>query len=243
MGHFRYSLLVAAAIAAGSAIGAEAADFRFPPVSEPMVPIPAAIPIPDYSAWYLRGDIAWSFQENPDLKQSGISFSGEDMEDTWNFGVGFGHYFTDNIRGDVTVDYRLFAEVTGVDAATGSKHTAKLSSTVVLANIYYDLRGRDDFTPYLGAGFGFTFNETNGQRIKLGGAVTGSAGGDTNLALAAAAMAGFSYRMNDGWLFDAGYRFLYLGDAETVRNGTVGALKIDDLFAHELRVGFRYELN
>lgn len=241
MGNFRKSLLVALAIAAGSATGVKAADFRFPP--EPVVPVPAAIPVPEYSNWYLRGDIGVAFHENPDLSLPGATFTGEDMDETLSIGLGFGHYFTDKIRGDVTVDYYMSAEATGFDTVAGSTHTAELSSTAVLANLYFDFRGRDGFTPYLGAGIGFASNQTNGQIVTTAGVVTGGSGGAEKFSLAGAVMAGFSYRMHDSWLFDAGYRFLYMGDAETNANGATSILFIDDIIAHELRVGFRYELN
>ena len=239
MGYLRISLLAGAMIAAGWATGAKAADFLFPRV--PAVPVPAPVPVPVYShVWYLRGDIAWSHQEDPDLRSVGASFSGEDIDETWGFGGGFGRYFRDNIRGDITIDYRVDADVTGVDTVTSSRHTTDLSSTVVLANVYYDIRGRDHFTPYVGVGLGFTHNRTDERVVTPGGLRTG---GDSETGLALSAMAGLSYRLHEGWLFDAGYRYLYLGDAGADANGVTGALQIDDIHAHELRIGLRYELN
>ena len=54
-------------------------------------------------------------------------------------------------------------------------------------------------------------------------------------------MAGFSYRLSSWWMFDAGYRYLFLGDAKTQPPGTANSLQIDDIRAHELRFGVRYE--
>ena len=226
MGHFRYSLLVAAAIAAGSATGAGAQKYSFP--SPPVMPVPPAVAIPDYSAWYLRGDIAWSFSGDPELSQSGVSFFNEDMDGTVAFGAGLGYYFLDNIRGDITADYRADADVTGINSLTGARVQTELSSTVVLASLYYDIGGRDHITPYFGGGIGFTYNDT---------------GSDNNIDFAAAATAGVTIGLRDGLLFDAGYRFLYLGEAETAATGAGAALSIDDIYAHELRVGLRYEIN
>ncbi|GBE42205.1 putative adhesin RP828 precursor [bacterium BMS3Bbin10] len=226
MGHFRYSLVVAALIAAGSATSAQAQKFQFPP--PPVTPVPAAIAVPDYSAWYLRGDIAWSLFEDPDMSQQGVAFSSEDIDDAFSLGGGFGYYFSDSIRGDVTVDHRFESDVEGVNSQSGARIETNLSSTAVLANLYFDFGGRDYITPYLGAGLGFSYNDT---------------GSEANVDLAAAAMAGVSFSIHDGFLFDAGYRFLYLGDAETSGSGAAAALSIDDVYAHELRVGFRYELN
>jgi opacity protein-like surface antigen len=233
MGTWSRTLFAACALIAGPITGAVAADFRFPPA--PVVQVPEPIPIPDYSAWYLRGDIGYAFNEDPDLSFAGVSLSRSEMDDTWSLGVGLGYNFQDNIRGDITLDYRFKTDLHGISPGTGTPRAAELSSTVTLANLYYDFRGRDHFSPYIGAGLGFTFNETNAQ--------TGTIGGDDSFDLAAAAMAGISYRMDNQWLFDAGYRFLYLGEAQTGSSGAIGALSIDDIYSHELRIGFRYELN
>jgi opacity protein-like surface antigen len=233
MGTLSRTLLVACALIAGSVVGAAAADFRFPP--EPVTPVPEAIAIPDYSnLWYLRGDVGYSINEDPDLSLASASFNGEKMDESWSIGAGFGYNFTDNIRGDLTLDHRFEADVTGSNSVTSAQSTIALASTVGLANLYYDFRDREHFAPYLGAGIGWTYNETDAQ--------IGAASNDESFELALAAMAGFSYRLDDGWLFDAGYRFLYLGDAQTGSTATAGAVSIEDIYAHELRVGFRYEL-
>jgi len=227
------TLLVACALVAGPVTGAAAADFRYPP--SPVVAVPSAVAIPDYSAWYLRGDIGYAFNEDPDMSRSGTAFTGTGMDDNWSIGGGIGYYFRDNIRGDVTIEHRLDADVTGTNPVTATRSVAELNSTVGLANLYYDFRGRDHFSPYVGAGLGFTLNEMN--------EVNGATLEDDNIDLAAALMAGFSYRLREGWLFDAGYRLLYLGEAQTESTAATGALGVEDIYSHELRIGFRYELN
>jgi opacity protein-like surface antigen len=233
MGTWSRTLLVACALVAGPVTGAAAADFRYPP--EPVVAVPSAVPIPDYSAWYLRGDIGFAFNEDPDMSRSGTAFTGTGMDDSWSIGGGIGYNFRDNIRGDVTIDHRIVTDVTGTNPVTAIRSVAELSSTVTLANLYYDIRGRDHFSPYVGVGLGFTLNEMeekNGVTLD-----------DDNIDLAGALMAGFSYRLRDGWLFDAGYRFLYLGEAQTESTATIGALGVEEIYSHELRIGFRYELH
>lgn len=233
-------ILVACALLVAPVTGAAAADFKVPP--EPVIPVPAPIPIPDYSGgWYLRGDAAWSFNEDPEVHQAGVAFSNESIDDSLTLGGGFGHNFRDKIRGDITLDYRLDADVKATDPGSGSRHNAQVSSTVALVNVYYDVLGRERVTPYIGTGIGFSYNETDGQTITFDGEVTGVTGGHSNTDFAFAAMAGFSYRLRDGWLFDAGYRFLYLGDVQTGSSDIIDELRINDLKAHELRFGVRYE--
>lgn len=236
MAFLRRSIFAACLLVAGTATSAVAGgSFGYP--VEPVVPVPAPIPIPDYgNSFYLRGDFGWALHENPDIGVPGLGYSNDDLDDTWSLGVGFGYNFRDNFRGDITLDYRFDAEASATDAG-GDTHRADLSSIVGLVNVYYDFRGRDRFTPYVGGGIGVTFNETDDHTVSTGG--TSSGKGTTEFA--AALMAGFSYRMNSWWMFDAGYRYLFLGDAETKSSGATGKLLIDDIRAHELRVGVRYE--
>ena len=89
-----------------------------------------------------------------------------------------------------------------------------LKSTVALANLYYDFDFGSRFTPYLGVGLGFTHNEaTAGSVIDDTGAVTATIDGSSSTNVAGAAMAGVSMKLRDRLSLDAGYRFLYLGDA------------------------------
>ena len=241
MGNLRLSTALAGALIISSLTTAQAADFSFPP--QPMVSVPSPVPVPEYTnGWYLRGDIAYGLTVDPDLSQSGASFARESMDDTWGFGAGFGYMFDEHFRADLTIDYRLDADVRGTDRVTGSLYETGVQSTVGLANIYYDFHSREEFTPYIGAGIGFSVNETDSLSVFNGGALVGRVAGQSETSLAAAGMAGFSYKFDGGWLVDAGYRYLYLGDAKTGNiNGVVPEVSVDDISSHEIRFGLRYE--
>jgi len=226
MANFQRILVAACAVALWPMASAEAGGtFRFPP--EPVVAVPEAVPIAEYPTWYLRGDIGYAIHEEPDISQAGSVFVNEDLEDTFLFGGGLGYFFSDNIRGDVTVDYRDEAEVNVINSTLGVAQEYEVSSTVLLGNLYYDFNGRDRFSPYAGIGLGVTWNETGG--------------GDYRTDLAAAAMAGISYRFSEDFLLDAGYRFLYLGKAHDDLVTSTAGVNIDEIMAHEFRVGVRYE--
>lgn len=242
MGTLRQTILLAGALALLPVADANAGgDFRFPPAPQSITQVPSPIAVPEYTSWYLRADITWGYHEDPDLGQGSAGFSSSDMEDTWGLGGGLGYFFSDYVRGDVTLDYRFDTDVEGTNAATGDVHQTGVSNTVVLGNLYYDMRGRADFTPYVGVGAGFSYNETNDQVVYTNGVQTGVAGGKGNTDFALAAMAGFTYRMHDNVLFDAGYRYLHMGSAETDNRTGIDELHIDDMQAHEVRFGFRYE--
>lgn len=238
MGKFHHTLALSCLLTALPVTVTQAADFRFPP--EPVVPVPSPIPIPDYNTWYFRGDIGWAFHKDPDWSQTGFAFTNPEIDDTWTIGGGFGYVFRDKIRGDITVDHRFDTEMTAADT-TGSAHRSDLSSTVWLANLYYDVMGRQRISPYVGFGLGIAFNETDTHTVWTGGVQTAASGGNNSTEFAYAAMAGISYRLRDSWMLDAGYRYLNIGDVKTDNSATLTSLQVDDISAHELRIGFRYE--
>ncbi len=232
----RRSIFTACLLVTGTATSVFAGGFGGS--SAPVTQIPAPIPIPDYAnTFYLRGDVGWMFHESPDISDPFLSYLNGDLGDSFSLGAGFGYNFRDNIRGDITLDYFSDADVTATNPMTSATHRTDLSSIAVLANLYYDMRGRDRLTPYVGGGIGFSYNETGDHTTSAGPVTTGHGQAE----FAAALMAGFSYRMDDRWMFDAGYRYLFLGDAKTKSTFTTYGMKIDDIRAHELRAGFRYE--
>ena len=131
-----------------------------------------------------------------------------------------------------------------------------LKSDVVLANLYYDFDLRSRFTPYIGFGLGVTNNRTSTGTVTDTCGCSGVSGvsiaGASNWSVAGALMTGFSVALRDRLHLDAGYRFLYLGDAHTgVMTGTApvagaaftgGDPAVTDIYAHEFRVGLRYDI-
>ena len=145
-----------------------------------------------------------------------------------------------------------------------------IKSTVALANLYYDFDAGNRFTPYIGVGLGFTRNKTTEGTIDTCGCTTATIESGSDTHVAGAAMAGFSLRLRGGetttagsfkdgpvtvsngrgLYLDAGYRFLYLGGVETgaiieTGGGTTVAEDptVEDIHAHEFRVGLRYDIN
>jgi len=174
--------------------------------------------------------------------------TGTNYEDTWTLGGGIGRYLGANLRGDITLDHRFESDVSGSNTSAGAvfpgKHTFGLSSTVVLANLYYDLGTRSGITPYVGAGLGAAYHEVAAGTTANGGTV----GSSTNWHVAGALMAGLAIELRQSLSFDAGYRFLYLGETEAgnitsgigqVSNGPT----VEEIHAHEFRFGLRYDIN
>ena len=218
---------------------------------------------PSMARFYLRGDYSHGWNSfgnlteapNYDLTQSSIGTS-----NAWGLGVGY--YFSKNVRGDLTFDWRRDAAVRGsvtdVNATVQGERQFKVNNTVALANVYYDFDLRSHFTPYIGVGVGVARNTTTAGVVALSGCQTNTCSADfdgaTKWSAAGALMAGFTARLHDRVHLDAGYRFLYLGDAHTgdiritravVTPGAPTASPdpiVHDLSAHEFRVGLRFDI-
>ncbi len=262
------SMLVGAAFLCVGATAASAADLRgFGGARHG-----AMMPAPMSATWYVRGDFGYSGYDKPHMVESGIyDLVGTDIEGSWTIGGGIGRYFTQSIRGDITVDYNFEADVTAINAnatapfgGNGTRQFA-LESTVVLANLYYDFDAGSRFSPYLGIGLGFVHHRTMTGTAAGCGCTAGEIESGSATDVAAALMAGFTLNfatpqagsIKDGpvavsrahrFHLDVGYRFLYMGKAETgiIRdlNGgaNAGSTEIHELHAHQVRIGLRYDI-
>jgi opacity protein-like surface antigen len=229
-------------------------------------------PVTSHMAWYVRGDIGYAMHADPDITESGLyDLDSASMDDTWTVGLGIGRYFTSNIRGDITWDHRFETDVTGrtSEAPFPGGRRFGLSSDVLLANLYYDFKRGSHVTPYIGAGIGAVrHSSSTGVVIPDPCGCSGDILEKDRWNFAAALMAGitidFGGRTTYGgsikdapvvetrnrWHLDAGYRFLYLGEARSgdiVANPgpgpTIAGDKVKDITAHELRLGLRYDIN
>lgn len=210
--------------------------------------------------WYARIDGGYSSFDKPYLSQVGIDdYLKPKIDGAGMLGGGFGRYFTCNLRGDITVDHRFQSNVHGFNANPFSPIYGQVKwgyeSTAVMANLYYDFDLRSRFTPYVGIGLGGVHNQ-----FKRGGGVVGAAGpapgnatvveANDSWSTAAALMTGFSFALRDRLAFDAGYRFLYMGQAKTgqtydaVNTAAIGGrVNVDTLHSHEFRLGLRYDIH
>lgn len=261
----RKALFLGAALVLGSALSASAADLgglKDEPVAAPAATGP--------SGWYIRADGGYAWYDNPGITVEGFTAHDTDMGGAWSVGGGIGYYFGRGFRGDITVDH-LFDATTETTLCNcgGEIGTAKfdVSSTVVLANLYYDFNRGGRFMPYIGGGVGFAHNETSGGTINTVCGCDGTVDGGSSNSFAAAGMAGFSWRLRGGeprymgglkdepvavssgnaLYLDVGYRFLYLGDVNTGElawdGNSVNEAKVKDVTAHQIRIGLRYDLN
>jgi opacity protein-like surface antigen len=230
------------------------------------IPVSAPMPIPESFTYYLRGDIGWGFAGDPSFSESGaiygavaglsygaLSNRGSSADDVFFGGVGAGVYLSPHLRADITLDLRgsqdVVATATYTDVGPGTvRETIKLRGTVGLINAYWDLLPRGSFSPYIGAGVGFVYNDIDRTHLTTESGVTANSGssGDTNVGLAAALMAGVTIARHHGWALDINYRALYMdGGSVTTTLTPLGGASTADIghqWEHQVRVGLRANL-
>lgn len=275
MSSVRPVLLAATLIASLSAGSALAADYaHLPPPPVPHYEPEPILTVADSSGWYLRGDIgvgiqtaSWGFGP---LFRAGGSFITEDMSDTLIVGAGIGYKFNDWLRVDITGEYRAGTELSAIDKynftctfAGGSCGgigqviernniwDGRLSSTVFLANAYFDLGTWKSLTPFVGFGAGLANHRVSGLRdfdpSDLGGG--GYASDGTKTSFAWALHAGLAYDILPAAKLELSYRYLDMGDAVSggltclpTCNNTLEGVEFENIVSHDLRLGMRWHL-
>ncbi|MES0871848.1 outer membrane protein [Pseudovibrio sp. SCP19] len=237
--------LTAAALVTSSV--AYAADLPAPVfVEEPELP-----QVEIGGGWYLRGDIGYKVYRDPKAYTQELSLKGERIDNTGIIGVGVGYRFNDFIRTDLTVDYEWEADFEGKSlchtTCPGNYNTevAGLDVWTFLWNVYADLGYYNGFTPYVGAGIGASYVRLHNVESFNKNGTNPQIPADDNWNFSWALMAGTSYEIDENWKIDAGYRYLHIGEVETKKfdrgGGNIISVKYEDLAAHEVRVGLRYE--
>jgi opacity protein-like surface antigen len=202
---------------------------------------------------YLRGDVGYSWSRDPDAKFTQTDLGGlfvtdaasATMDNSWLAGVGVGcGTGSRGIRGELMVDWHGDRDIAAALATPlgGIGHTS-VQTTTLMFNGYYDLGSYRGLVPYVGAGVGLAYNRMEDVAF-TGNALANVIGGDNRWSLAWSLMAGVGYQVSDRATLDFGYRYIDMGKAESGIIDNTGAtnpkMRIDDLAAHEFKVGLRF---
>lgn len=236
--------LLGAAMLAIVPVVATAADLPEPPIVD--------IDFDEPGAWYLRGDVGFvkqSTDSNFTNSSTKIDIFWEDFDHSFLVGVGVGYQVNDWFRTDVTFDYRVesslygIARCTAVGCAGFSEEKTSIESYTVLWNAYLEYEVLTGLRPYIGGGIGAAYvNVGDHFGVNPDGSSTPfGSNGEWNFAWAL--MAGVSLDVSENAAIDANYRYVNLGDGASADDGFTGQINHEDIEAHEVRVGLRYNLN
>lgn len=263
------SILVGLAPLAFSA--AQAADYSPPPV---YVPPP---PVEEFAGgWYLRGDIGFSNQQVNSLWNtnynnfSSVTNVDKSFDAAPTFGLGIGYNVNDWFRVDVTGEYRAKANFHGLDVGrlpdggcfngppcyASDRYTASKSEWLFLLNGYVDLGTWSNFTPFVGAGVGFSRNTISNfgdfSTCNDSSSCAATGGSDAYASSASkwqfawALYAGVGYRITKNTTLEFAYRYVDLGNAESGdvtrfdgTNNYVNPTEFRHLTSHDLKFGVR----
>lgn len=220
-------------------------------------------PPPTDRGIYFKGYVG---QANPDAggmwnevyDTGGFSIVNHDIKSSPLYGIGVGWQARHWLRFDLTGEYRgdaaffgadIYADPPGPATAGANEYTADLKSWLGLVNAYIDMGNWCGFTPYIGAGIGFSTITVEGLK-DINGPQDGVAfgGNKTSTNFAWAIHAGVSYDVTPQMVVDLAYRYTDLGDAQSgaVVNYLGGyayaGQHIKDITSNDLLFGVRYKL-
>ena len=183
------------------------------------------------------------------------------MENTWfaEGGVGCGWGGSRGVRLEAVLGYHGNRKIDGEPGnftvtnpgpvvnnnggAVDPMHT-NLTTYTMMLNAYKDLGNLGGFVPYVGAGVGAAYHRLDDVYFTGNPNLVNRIHGDNDLAFAWSVMAGVGYQISDRAIVDVGYRYIDLGSITSQRSDTGGfvnpAVHINDLTAHEVKVGLRY---
>ncbi|MGE0768728.1 MAG: outer membrane protein [Hyphomicrobiaceae bacterium] len=202
---------------------------------------------------YLRGDVGYGWSNT-----SGAVYEGNGVDPVvynaelsnggvYEAGIGCGSG-SRGLRGDFTIGFRSRDFKGDVDILINNVPvdppiSTKIDSYTAMVNGYYDFGSFRGFVPYVGAGVGVALHEMD-KVIVDHPASPNPQHGDTKVDLAWALMAGIGYQISSNAVLDIGYRYIDMGSAFSNQGDTAQVLNpklvVDDMTAHEFKVGLRY---
>lgn len=145
-----------------------------------------------------------------------------------------------SIRTEIEYHHRFrFDFDTRINGGSNAGFENQLSTDAALVNAYYDFDIGRGFKPYVGAGVGWVRNTSEVDRVPLAGTAKEERT-DEKDDLGWSVMLGVMFDLSEGWRFEAGYRYIDLGEVESgpFMDGT--KMTAVDYTSHDLILGILY---
>ena len=180
-----------------------------------------------------------------------------DLSSTLTSGISVGMYFTNNLRGEFSLEYKNNQKLSTTDSPTPAfDYISSFNSISSFLTGFYDFNAVDilgkSITPFVLGGIGYAINESGKIKILEIGAAESDAvfiDSDFEENLAWKVGTGFSVSITQNLMFDMQYEFVDLGHAQagSLFRGdsipVVGVMEIPmkfDYRTHDFNVGLRY---
>jgi opacity protein-like surface antigen len=189
----------------------------------------------------------------PILDQLGAAGNGKsnDLGSGGVIGIGVGRYFNNNIRGEMSLNYRDGHQLDTTDTVhTNYSYKANLKSVSMFLSGYYDfnsinLSGKS-LTPYLGGGIGLARNDMDDLDVGLNNSFITSIKGKNVTEFAWKLGAGANLNLTEKCSLDFNYQFVNLGK---FKSGSLSSNTMTDMQkpfegdyrTNELTIGLRYK--
>ncbi|OYY11034.1 MAG: hypothetical protein B7X99_02185 [Rhizobiales bacterium 17-65-6] len=206
-------LLAGTAAADSPPLLGRAGDFT---LAAPVIEEPSAA-----SAWYLRLDGGSSYIPGGSASLGAVTRSYPGGPG-WSLGGGIGYRVLPHWRVDATVDV---------------VNHARLSETLLLGNLYWDIGTFGRWTPYIGAGIGagqITIDESAPIALAAAGLQR------TDWQMAWSLMAGASWALTPSLTVNSGYRYVNFGAPSFELTTRPFDLTLSQVQEHQFRLGLRY---
>jgi opacity protein-like surface antigen len=223
----------------------------------------ASWPVSTFTRTYNGADLASSTSYgDSNFNYIGDQITDAKLDSAMFGGVGLGcGSGSRGIRGEVMLNHTASRKFTGVPhnfsfnevftaptvtpppTFVDPMHTS-VKSTTLMFNGYKDLGSFGGITPYLGAGVGVSYNQMSEVYFTDNPYLINRIQGASRMSLAWSLMAGIGYQLNERAILDVGYRYMDYGKAVSGQVDSVNtvnpAIRINDITAHEFKVGLRY---
>ena len=189
----------------------------------------------------------------PIIDQGGAPGNGKsnDLGSAGVVGIGVGKYFNNNIRGEMSLNYRDGHQLDTTDTINaGFSYKADLKSVSMFFSGYYDfnsinLSGKS-LTPYIGGGIGLARNDMGVTTVSVSGEnFTSMIEGKNVTEFAWKLGAGANLNLTEKCSLDLNYQFVDLGKFKSglVSNTMINLYKPfeGDYRTNELTIGLRYK--
>lgn len=220
--------------------------------------------------FYFRADLGASLSTDASIRdndQTGFAnlcdgagtcgFELDDIDNSFVVSGGVGYQFSQSLRGDVTVGYRPGFELDdSIASAFGGRdtHSADIDNTTVMVSGYYDFStALGNFTPYLGGGIGWAYNDIDSTTVtNPASGLSRTHGGSGESDFAWQFVVGAASPIGGNMMLDLSYKYVDAGELDsgtTTVSGAAGGAPFGpfafngvsgDVSFHEITLGVRF---